>query len=669
MSDEPLISIRSLRRTYRMGDNLVHALDGVDLDIRRGEFVAIIGPSGSGKSTLMYQLGCLDTPSAGSYRLAGHEVAALGDAALSRLRNQTIGFVFQAYHLLAELDVVQNVALPLTYRGVAADERRPLASRLAGALGLAERLGHRATELSGGQMQRVAIARALAARPELILADEPTGNLDSVTGRDIMAVIRRLHADGNTVVLVTHDPDVARQADRVVTIVDGCIVGDEAGDGAAEGDAERAAGLGAALPALAATRGQGAIRAWDLARMALREGLLAHKLRSFLTMLGIVFGIAAVIAMTAITEGGKEQQLEQIRQIGLNNIQVADAGLEGAQLLRARRLTPDGLSQHDLAVLRQHLPELEAATAWRHLRAELRAGDVLVEDGRVLGVTGAFREVVNYHLGRGRFLDARDAASRARVCVLGPGLVDELALTEPLGARLLLGDEVFTVVGVMQRKRFADAGIADISIPDRNRECYIPLTTLEQFFHQPERAAELDVISLRMASEEHLLKRSQEVRTIIDDRHRGAEDTRVFVPLEKLEQAQQTREVFNIIITVIAGISLLVGGIGIMNIMLATVTERTREIGIRRAIGASRRDILRQFLAESLLMAVCGGLLGIAGGIGGALLVEWFSGFPVAFDATIVGIAAGVSALVGVVFGLYPAWLAAQMDPVEALRS
>jgi macrolide transport system ATP-binding/permease protein len=655
-----LIEISGLSRVYRMGDAEVRALDGVDLRIDEGEFVAIVGPSGSGKSTLMYVLGCLDRATAGSYRLAGHEVGGLDDAALSQLRNREIGYIFQSFNLLPDLDVVENVALGLVYAGEDAVRRRATAAAIATRFGLGQRLGHTPSELSGGQMQRVAIARGLACRPRLVLADEPTGNLDSRTGAEIMATFRRLNAAGHTVVLVTHDPEVARQADRSVRIVDGRIVSDERHPADRAGDADDPAEV-------PAPQGVGRMRPGDLLRIAVREGLLAHKMRSALTMLGIVFGIASVIAMTAITEGGKRRQLEQIRQIGMNAVQVRALELDGARLLSQRRVNPDGLSAATFAALRQHLPGIRASVAWKALKAEVRHGERIAPAATPQGVTGDLQTVLDFHVESGRFLDDSDESTRARVCVLGAAVAEELQAGP--GAVVTVGDQLLTVVGVMGRKAYAASEISDIAISDRNRDVYLPFATLRSHFRRVERDSQLDAIALRMADDDGLLDASRLARRIVSDLHRGAEDFAVSVPLEVLRQAQSTREVFNLLIIVISAISLLVGGIGIMNIMLATVTERTREIGIRRAVGASRRAVLAQFLAEASLLSLVGGVLGLVLGLLGGLAVQGLFGFPVAFSPLIAAIAVCVSVVIGVGFGLYPAWKAARMDPVEALRT
>lgn len=660
----PIIEIKHLSRIFQMGQYQVDALRDINLTIHAGEFVAIKGPSGSGKSTLMYLIGCLDTPSSGEYRLCGQEISQLDDQEISRLRNRQIGFVFQQFCLLSELDVLENTALGMTYAGTKQSWRRSQAQELADQVGLGNRIDHRPSQLSGGQQQRVAIARAMVGQPQIILADEPTGNLDTHTSDEIMERLHKLNTSGKTVILVTHDHKVAEHAERIITLVDGRVVSDKRT--ARESPLHDDAGIEPE------TRHNmtGNLRNDDLIKMALREGLLAHKLRSMLTMLGIIFGIAAVIAMTAITEGGKQHQLEQLRQIGMNNIQVRDLDLQAASLLRQRRINPRGVTLDDMQYLRQHINGVGAVAAWKVLTAEIRYGSTVVGDVDVVGVHGEFESVANYHVVQGRFIDTIDEQRFARVCAIGPEIADELNLgVEPVGKAIIIGDQPFVVVGVMQSKLFTDSQIADISIANRNRQIFVPHRVLRFFFRKDEYASELDAISLRMQSDAELVGQSKLINHIVSQLHLGAEDFGIFVPLEKLMQAQQTKRVFNVIIVVIAGISLIVGGIGIMNIMLANVTERTREIGIRRAMGASRRHVLHQFLVESLLIALFGGFLGLLAGIGSGLLVQQIFGLRVAFGWPIMAMATLVSMAVGIAFGIYPAWLAANKNPVEALRN
>jgi len=317
--DKILIRVRDLRRVYVKGDIEVVAVAGIDLDVREGEFVAVMGPSGSGKSTLMHLLGGLDQPTEGSYRLDGIELAELSDAELSRVRNVKVGFVFQTFNLLADSNAADNIALPLVYSGIGRQERYESSRVAADAMGLADRLTHRPSELSGGQLQRVAIARALANNPRLILADEPTGNLDTHTGTEIMAIFHRLHRQGATLIMVTHDEKLARYADRIISLRDGVIVNEEIVTEHTYPDTEHDE-----IHVTPPTRpGRGhRMGWWDLIRMGLREGLWAHKLRTFLTMLGVMFGVAAVIAIVSVTQGAKIQLMEHIKAMGANTIKI-----------------------------------------------------------------------------------------------------------------------------------------------------------------------------------------------------------------------------------------------------------------------------------------------------------------------------------------------------------
>ncbi|MDP6506116.1 MAG: ABC transporter permease, partial [Planctomycetota bacterium] len=361
---------------------------------------------------------------------------------------------------------------------------------------------------------------------------------------------------------------------------------------------------------------------------------------------------------------------DQIRQIGMNNIQVRDLGLEGARLLRVRRISPYGLSLSDMQEIDEHIQGVGAMTAWKEIRAEIRYQDQVVDDANTLGTTGDFQSVVNFYVGKGRFLNGRDEKQFRRVCVLGTEVARKLRLpAEPIGEVLILGDEPFTVVGVMGRKEYTRSEITDVSIVNRNLDVYIPFASLRTYFRKAPRDSHLDVLSLRMESDSKLIGQSKAIHRIVSNLHNEANDFEVSVPLEKLRQAQTTKEIFNVIIIVIAAISLIVGGIGIMNIMIANVSERTREIGIRRAVGGSRRDIMKQFLTEAMLISILGGVLGLGLGIFAGRTIERIFGFPVSFNDLIMMISVAISMAIGILFGIYPAWLAARLNPVEALRT
>ncbi|MEM7391199.1 MAG: ABC transporter permease, partial [Verrucomicrobiota bacterium] len=375
-------------------------------------------------------------------------------------------------------------------------------------------------------------------------------------------------------------------------------------------------------------------------------------------------------AMTAITEGGKRQQLEQIRQIGLNNIQIVDPQLDGQRLREARQRNPFGISERDIDAIRRELNGIDGLTAWKRIKADVSRERTRLDSAQVLGVTGDFQEVVNFKVGQGRFLAPRDTETYRRVCVLGSEVAEELGIADdPLGEDLVIGDQPFVVVGVMQERPFTASTVKDVNIVNRNRDVYMPHAVATRYYRRVQRSGIYDAVSLRMASSEQLVPDSVHIERVLRSLHNDAADFVVSVPLENLRQSQKTKEVFNIIITVIAGMSLLVGGIGIMNIMLASVSERTREIGIRRAVGATRREVLKQFLAEACVISIIGGILGVLTGVLGGELVAFLFQFPVAFSLIIMAISVGVATAVGIGFGLYPAWIAARMDPVEALRS
>ena len=660
-----LISLRQIERAYRKGTLDVAALRPLDLEIADGEFLAIMGPSGSGKSTLLHILGGLDRPSSGAYRLDGIDLTTLDDAALSRIRNRNIGFVFQSFNLLPQHTVLQNIEAPLLYAPAANDadirQRRRFAETLAAQVGLAHRLHHRPTELSGGEMQRVAIARALIMQPRVILADEPTGNLDSRTGEEIMRLLRDLHEQGHTVIVVTHEPRIAARAQRILHLQDGAIE-----------RIEQVSAAPAAQGARAIPRAEQAERRLSpsfvasMLRVAL-QGILLHKLRSFLSVLGIVFGIAAIIAMLAIGGGAKRELLEQISLLGTNSITVKAVAPPEEAIARGREQLSEGVSLSDLARLVQSSPSIEAIAPARFM-AFAAQYQQQTAPAELVGTTPAYRQTANLALHSGRFLTQADVDEQRRVCVIGDDIRQALfAFRQPVGEMVKIRMEWFRVVGVLSNKPVDPKNRAAAHLKNVNRQAVIPISTAAAF-SPPEERERLHEISIRVDQAEHVDETARLLRSVLDRLHHGAQDYELVIPRDLLRQSQQTQQVFNVVMGSIAGISLLVGGIGIMNIMLATVTERTREIGIRRAIGASRNMILLQFLIETLTLTLVGGALGMLLGVGGAALITLFAGWRTAVSVYTVFIACGVSALVGVVFGLYPASQAAEKPPVAALR-
>ncbi len=661
---ETLLRITGLCREYAMGATTVRALEAATLTIRRGEFVMIVGSSGSGKSTLMHLLGCLDRPTAGSYRLGDQEVATLDDETLSGVRNQKLGFVFQRFNLLPDLTVVENIAVPLVYAGLDRIARREAAAAIGRQLGLADRLTHKPSELSGGQCQRVAIARALVNRPEILFADEPTGNLDSTTGREIMELLYRLNDQGYTIIMVTHDRDLAEEGTRKLVMRDGRIVSDEPGRRAAM--PKLASGL-AADPKTFSRMTGGRLGLFDLVRIGFREGLLAHKLRSALTMLGIIIAVAGVIAMSSFSQGSKKKQENQIKALGANLIRVIDALFEGEKLTTTRQAGSPGLSLDDLQRIRRTVAGVETATASRgiKLNATGTAGDL---GATISGVCGDYLAVNNLRVAEGRFIDTSDEETSARVAVIGEAIRRKLGDAGAPGNHLLLGGQPYEIVGVLAGRDVDIKGLEATGASDANYDILLPLRTVLARTRAIDLRSELDEIQIKLSAPELLYSAGTSIRRIIQAAHGGVEDFRLVVPLELLKQKQQAQRLLDVLTLCIAGIALVVGGIGIMNIMLASVTERTKEIGVRRAVGASEKGILHQFLSEAVILSVTGGIAGLVLATGVVLVACPLLDLPIVFSPGIIVLAVGAAIATGLVFGLYPARQAARMDPVEALR-
>lgn len=644
MSQHKLISLENICRYYRSGDTIVRALDDVSLTIGRGEFVAIMGQSGSGKSTLMNILGCLDNPTAGSYKIAGGEVAALKPDALAALRRRTFGFIFQRYNLLPTASAAENVAIPGLYDGLPRSARLARAEKLLRQLGLGDRADHTPSQLSGGQQQRVAIARALMNDPPVILADEPTGALDSRSGEDVMTLLKELHAAGRTVILITHDEGVAAHAERIIRIHDGKIAQDSG-----------ARKVTAVSPPPARQGNDGAGLWSDMAESfttALRS-LRVNLFRTALTLLGIIIGVAAVVTMMAVGNGSKQKVLDQISQMGTHvlSIRPGTEGFRGsgdiATLIPA---DADAIAT---------LPDIEAVVPERSGRSTLRFGNLDYATS-VSGVGVAMPAVRDWPVARGTFFNQRDVAGNAAVIVLGKTVADTLFPYEqdPVGQYVLVGNIPFEVIGVLSEKGATPWG------SDQDDAAFVPVTTgMTRLFGQNY----LGNITVRIRDLDQIDDTQEAIRQLLMARHR-TEDFRIRNTASILEMATETQNTLTILLGAVAAISLLVGGIGVMNIMLVSVTERTREIGIRMATGARRRDIMLQFNIEAAVVCIIGGLLGI--GLG--LLAGWSISLlevTVVFSLMPALLAFSSAVLTGILFGYLPARKAARLDPVVALAS
>jgi ABC-type lipoprotein export system ATPase subunit/ABC-type antimicrobial peptide transport system permease subunit len=678
------IRLQGLRKDYQLAGEAVPVLKGIDLDVPEGDYVAIMGPSGSGKSTLLNLLGCLDHPTGGHFLLGEDDVAQLDDDRLAAIRASRIGFVFQAYNLVPQLTVQENIEAPLYYQGHITPESRARCRELAELVGLGHRLGHRPQELSGGQQQRAGIARSLANNPRYILADEPTGNLDSVTTQEILSLLDRLNADGKTIILVTHEEDVAKHARRIVRLFDGAVQSDvrhrptEAQDSALvhPPDSTRL-GFSSSLRLMLRTAQLGV------------KSLLLHPLRSLLTILGIFIGVASVIWLLAIGEGISAKAQQQIAELGANNI-ILTTSLPPPQQGAIKRAY--GITQGDYEGLTATIPSIARAIPMRELPRRYFAYGPKQAYGRLVGCTPEYLDLNHMQMGRGHFITPIELEQNAKVCVLAPELANELfGYIDPIGRAIHVGSDYFQVIGVMKPRGAVEAIPGARAKQEFNRDVYIPMSTMWALFHDFYSRTEDGIpiatqVTLALRDQKEVLDTAEIVRRSLAKSH-DREDYTIAVPLELLEQARNTRLMFIAMMGLVAAISLVVGGIGIMNIMLATVTERTREIGIRRAIGARRNDITQQFLVETVVLSVTGGITGMIGGLACtpifALLMKFLlSAFPKAMAAlpdvvrTMVPIivpwslplAFGISVAIGVVFGLYPARRAAAMNPIDALR-
>lgn len=652
---QTLLELKNIKRYYAESEIPVKALDDVSLTINAGEFIAIMGQSGSGKSTLMNIIGCLDRPTEGSYKVLGREASSLGKDELAALRSQTFGFIFQRYNLLATSTASENVEIPAMYAGLDKSKRKSRAKELLTSLGLGDRGGHRPSQLSGGQQQRVAIARALMNDPPVILADEPTGALDSKSGQDVMALLKDLHAQGRTIILITHDEHVASNAKRIVRIQDGKIIEDTLPASPAQGKNGAGNLLNGSDPCFRGERKTDSVMTADAGEAvttALRS-LRVNKFRTALTLLGVIIGVAAVVTMLAIGNGSKKKVLDQISAMGTN-------------ILSVRPGAPGIRSTGDIATMTlddakaiEDLPNIETVVGERSSRSTLRLGNIDYATS-VQGVSPGFPIARDWPVEEGYFFTVRDVESYAPVMVLGKTVANNFFPNgeDPIGKYILVGNIPFQVIGVLKSKGAAPWG------GDQDDSVYIPITTgLIRIFGQ----SYLSGITVKVTSTETIEDTQAAIEDLLKRRHRK-EDFFVRNTASILETADQTMTALTILLGAIAGISLLVGGIGVMNIMLVSVTERTREIGIRMATGARMRDILIQFNTEAAVVCTIGGMIGIGLGFFAGWIISLF-GVDVIFSAMPSLLAFSCAVLTGIVFGYLPARKAAHLDPVVALSS
>jgi macrolide transport system ATP-binding/permease protein len=692
---DTVIELQDIARTYHAGDVDVFALRGVNLRIERGEFVAIMGSSGSGKSTLMSILGCLDRPTGGRYLFEGVDVAGLSEPDLARIRSRKIGFVFQSFNLLARTSALENTALPLFYSegtSARAADRTERAQRALELLGLGSRAGATPAQLSGGQQQRVAIARALINAPKVLLADEPTGNLDTRTSHDIMQTLVGFNRERHvTIIIVTHEPDIAAYADRVITMRDGAILGDE-----------RRAPAAGATPIvhankdvqpgdgpLGVVRGKGTAFVQMIVGAAL-QALARNKMRSALTMLGVFIGVAALIAMVAVGQGANDAVRKQIESLG-TNLFIVLPGATTSGGVRSGFGSASSLTVTDAEAIRREDPAVAQASYLIRQNGQVQYSDSNWTTS-IQAVTPNYPPITNWRIQAGRALTEEDIAAAALVIVLGQTVYHQLfsVSDNPIGAMVLVKGIPLRVVGLYEGKGQSAMG------QDQDDVVMIPFTTGERkilgvaaptqqsaaansypvlanpYGIAPRLTGFVNAIYVQATSSLAVQQAIAQVTETLNRRHRIRSGDTADFSVRNLSQiataAEGSSRIMAALLAVVASISLLVGGIGIMNILLVSVTERTREIGLRMAIGAQRVHVLLQFLAEAVILSITGGLAGIAFGLLVTEAIAHLAGWPTIISLSAVAVGFLFSAAVGIFFGYYPARKAANLDPIEALR-
>lgn len=645
-----MIEVKNIKKIYKMGDNEVQALRDVSLKIEDGDFVAIMGPSGSGKSTLAHILGLLDIPSQGQYVLNNRDISSFSEDELSVLRRDEIGFIFQQFNLLPRMSAKENVELPLLYSKKDVGPAR--SQELLELVNLSSRGDHRPNELSGGQQQRVAIARSLINRPRMILADEPTGNLDSQSEKEILEALKKLNAEGITIVMVTHEDEIGQMAKRLIRMRDGVIVSDTRLEEIAKVKREEIShnvGKTSFLTDILDYFKQG------------YKTLAANKIRSGLSMLGILIGVAAVVAILALGEGAKKSMQEQLSTLGSNLL-----------MLRPGNRMMGGVSQQgggekifieDGQFLKNKIQSIKDISPNVEGRGQLGYQNKNW-NSVISGVESNYPDVRNWKPLLGRFFTDEEDRTRARVCVIGLTVMRELFKNKnPIGETIKINKISFQVIGVMSEK--SGGGWRD-----QNDVVVVPLQTgMRRLLGKDS----VDSLDITIRSMEEIADAEEQIVKLLVERKR--------VPLSQRDNAfqimnmndiqkmiTQSNDTMSMLLTSVAAISLLVGGIGIMNIMLVSVTERTKEIGLRKAIGAKKQDILLQFLTESIVLSACGGIAGIILGWLITTVLSSVAGWTTSISPASVILSFLFSSFIGVVFGIYPATRASKLHPIDALR-
>jgi macrolide transport system ATP-binding/permease protein len=651
-----IIELKDITKSYWIDGEELQVLKKISLSVEEGEFVAIMGPSGSGKSTLMQIMGLLDRPTSGTYHLIGLDVSQLSDDEGAAIRSKTIGFIFQMFNLLARTTALDNVMLPMIYSG--SPERVARSKELLSNVGLSDRMDHKPNELSGGQQQRVAVARALVNRPRIIFADEPTGNLASDQSEEILRQLKTLNNDGITIIMVTHEPDIAAHAKRIFHLKDGIIVSDERTPNYVNPKNNRANALPSSKfsePSLGVRLAQ--IKEYGASAL---RAMASNKVRSALSMLGILIGVAAVIAMLAVGTGAQKAIEARIASLGSNLLMIRSAGGNFG-----------GVRAAGGAVSRLRLEDVKAISVIPHVsrvegNVQGNAQVVFGDKNANTHVTGAPPQYAEIHHAApyyGRFFTDEEDLTLSRVALLGQTVVTELFGAEnPVDKTIKINHVNFKVIGILPMKGSSGFG-------DQDDMILIPLNTaMKRTFGM----LYLNVINVECDSGAAIPQVMADVKTLMRKRHHLPDYKDDDFDIRNMAEMQAaltgTTQTFTLLLGIVAAISLLVGGIGIMNIMLVSVSERTREIGLRKAVGAPRRAILIQFLIESAVLSTLGGIIGIILGTSVSLFLSKFAGWAALVTPQSIILAFTFSSTVGIIFGFWPARKASLLSPIEALR-
>ena len=651
-NNTPLIKLENIIREFPAGDSTIQVLKGINLTINAGEMVAIIGASGSGKSTLMNILGCLDKPTEGIYSIGGRTTSQLSPDELAELRREHFGFIFQRYHLLNALTAQGNVEIPAIYAGVTNEQRQSRATNILSRLGLADKINNKPNQLSGGQQQRVSIGRALINGGQIILADEPTGALDRKSGLEVMAILRELHQQGHTVIIVTHDPNIAQSAERIIEISDGNIISDSINPNYCSEQANNRQVKQIEITKTQDNFSAKYYRFRDAFKMAILS-MLSQRLRTFLTMLGIIIGIASVVSMVALGEGTKQKILSNINSLGTSTLEIyAGSGFgdrNADKITTLRSSDADFLAQQSF--VHSTTPNLSTSVYFRI--------NNLAVTGTVNGVGEQFFAVRGYTISKGIAFDQTAVMTSAQEAVIDENTVKRLfSDQDPIGKILMVGQLPVRIIGVATRQQQGFGNNESLNI-------WLPYTTV---INRMVGQTSLKSITVRINDNVDLNIAEQAINKIMLQRH-GSKDFFIFNSDSVRETVNSSAWVLTLLISTIALISLIVGGIGVMNIMLVSVTERTREIGVRMAVGARSSDILQQFLIEAVLVCLIGGTLGIVlSFIIGFVFNYFVTSFAMSFSIISIIAAFSCSTMIGIIFGYVPAKRAAKLDPIYALE-